>query len=48
MISVFSTLAHNAGLDHMAIETQLDHIIPGVAGVYDRGQSIEEEQKRVK
>ncbi len=39
--SAFSTLAHDAGLDHMAIEMQLDHIIPGVAGVYTRGQRLE-------
>lgn len=39
--SAFSTLAHDAGLDHMAIEVQLDHIIPGVAGVYDRSQRLE-------
>ena len=39
--SAFSTLAHDAGMDHMAIESQLDHVIPGVAGVYDRGQRLE-------
>jgi integrase len=39
--SAFSTIMHDMGCDHGVIEAQLDHVVKGVAGVYDRGQRID-------
>lgn len=47
--SAFSSLAHDAGMPHDAIEAQLDHLLhdSAVAGAYDRGTRLEARRKLV-